>query len=301
MNTQVASVPSHEAPTVRVEPKKRRRSGVSKSRSRSGLILSLPALLVVLAFVLYPTIQTIYYSFTNWNGVTANFIGLANYTSTVFSGPGVHQILLNNLIFIVSVPIAVFVEYCVAYILWTGIRGGTLMRVLIFLPMAASWAAVGLLFREILLQFAPTWLSTPGLSLLVVVLAFHWTTSGTNVMIMYAGLSTVDRSQIEAATLDGAGQFRVMTRIVAPNVLAFLDFAVIITLIMSMTSIFGLIYTFNFGGPGFSTTTLEFNLYESGFSVGDFGLAAATGVLILVVTILVSLARVIPTIKRLQS
>lgn len=301
MDTQVAEVSSSEtlaSPTAR---KRRRKSGVLRSRSRWGLVLSLPALLVVLAFVLYPTIQTLYYSFTNWNGASANFIGLANYTSTVFTGPGVHQILLNNLIFILSVPIAVFIEYCVAYLLWTGIRGGTLMRVLLFLPMAASWAAVGLLFREILLQFAPTWLSTPTLSLIVLILAFHWTTSGTNVMIMYAGLSTVDRAQIEAATLDGAGQFRVMTRIVAPNVLAFIDFAVIITLIMSMTSIFGLIYTFNFGGPGFSTTTLEFNLYESGFSVGDFGLAAATGILILVITVFVSLARVIPTIKRLQS
>jgi multiple sugar transport system permease protein len=299
MVTQVLEQPSEDVTRHRLGL--RRRSGVMRSRSRWGVLLSLPALLIVLIFVVYPTLQTLYYSFTNWNGLTSTFTGFTNYASTVFTGPGVHRILINNLVFILSVPFAVFLEYCLAYVLWNGVRGGALIRIVLFIPMAASWAAVGLLFRQLLLVYAPNWLSTPGLSLLVVILAFHWTTSGTNVMIIYAGLSTVDRSQIEAATLDGAGQFRIMTRIVAPNAIAFIDFAVIITLIMSMTSIFGLIYTFNFGGPGFSTTTLEFNLYQSGFTVGDFGLAAATGILILVITILISLARVIPTIKRLQS
>ena len=88
-------------------------------------------------------------------------------------------------------------------------------------------------------------------SLLVLILAFHWTTFGVNVLIMFAGLSTMDRNLIEAASLDGAGPVQTMLRIVAPLMLPFIDFALITTLILSLTNIFGLIYAFNFGGPGY--------------------------------------------------
>lgn len=291
--------------TVRVQAARSRgrpaRSPLTRARSRAGAILSLPALLLVAVFVLVPTGQAIYYSFTNWNGTTADFLGVSNYKTGFITGPGVHRILLNNLVLILSVPVGILLEFCVAYVLWTGIKGGTLIRILLFLPVTVSWAAVGLAFRALFLQFAPHWLATPNLSLTVVVLAFLWTTSGANILIIYAGLSTVDQAQIEAARLDGAGPVRIMFLIVAPNVVAFLDFALITTLIASCTSIFGLIYTFNFGGPGYGTTTLEFHLYQGGFAAGNFGLAAATGVAIMLVTIAVSIARIVPSIRRLES
>lgn len=252
-------------------------------------------------FVVIPTVQAIYYSFTNWNGVSASPVGFANYASSVFSGPGVHRILFNNLIFIISVPVAVFIEYCVAYVLWAGIKARGLLRLIYFIPVALSWTIAGILFRAILLEFAPNWLSDTSLSLVVVIIAFHWTTFGANALIIYAGLSTVDRNLMEAAALDGAGQVRVMLRIVAPLVMSFLDFAIITTLILSLTNIFGLIYAFNFGGPGFATTTLEFNLYEDGFTNSNFGLAAATGVLLMVVTIFVAMFRLIPMVRRFRS
>jgi multiple sugar transport system permease protein len=263
--------------------------------------MALPVVILVGVFVFIPTIQAIYYSFTNWNGSTSSFVGFSNYASSVLSGPGVHRILFNNLVLIVSVPIAVAVEYCVAYTLWRGIRGSKLFRVVFFIPVAFSWAIVGIAFRAIVLQFFPNVLTNGDLALLVVVFAFHWTTSGANILIMLAGLATVDKSLTEAASIDGTGPFRMMVGIVAPQVIAFIDFAVITTLILSCTSIFGLIYAFSFGGPGFSTTTLEFSLYEDGFTNGLFGLAAATGVLLLIITMLVSMIRVIPTVKRFKS
>ncbi len=274
---------------------------MARARARAGLGFTLPAMVMVGVLVVLPIVQAIYYSFTDWNGATASGVGLSNYTSSIFSGPGVHQILFNNLVFIVSVPIAVFIQYCVAYALWTGVPGRTALRLIYFVPVIFSWAIVGILFRTMLLQFAPGWLANPALALLVIVLAFHWTTFGVNVLIMFAGLSTMDRNLLEAASLDGAGQIRIMLRIVAPLMLSFIDFALITTLILSLTNIFGLIYAFNFGGPGYATTTLEFNLYENGFTQGNFGLASATGILLMVITMIVSLVRVIPTVRRVRS
>lgn len=263
--------------------------------------MALPVVILIGVFVFWPTIQAIYYSFTNWNGATSTWVGLSNYKSSLLSGPGVHRILFNNLVFIISVPIAVSFEYCVAYVLWKGIRGTTFYRVAFFLPVAFSWAIVGIAFRAMVLQFFPNIMENGILALIVVVFAFHWTTAGVNILIMLAGLATVDRSFTEAASLDGTGPIRMMVRIVAPQVIAFIDFAVITTLILSCTSIFGLIYAFSYGGPGFDTTTLEFNLYQDGFTNGLFGLAAATGVLLLLITILVSMIRVIPTVRRFRS
>jgi ABC-type sugar transport system permease subunit len=287
--------------TGRTGERRRRRSGLVRSKARAGLIITAPVMVLIGLLVLVPVIQAIYYSFTNWNGLTATSVGFSNFASSIFSGPGVGQILLNNLVFIVSVPIAVGIEYCLAYALWTGVPGRTALRIIYFVPVIFSWAIVGILFRTMLLQFAPDWLANPVTSLVVLVVAFHWTTFGVNVLIMFAGLSTMDRNLIEAASIDGAGQVKTMLRIVGPLMLPFIDFALITTLILSLTSIFGLIYAFNFGGPGYGTTTMEFNLYEDGFTNGNFGLAAATGILLMVVTMLVSLIRVIPTVRRFRA
>lgn len=258
-------------------------------------------IVLVGAIVVYPMIQAVYYSFTDWDGASSSWVGFANYRSSIFSGPGVHRVLFNNAVFIASVPIAVGLEYCVAYVLWRGIKLQGLYRILYVVPVAFSWAIVGIAFRNILLQFHPVWLTQPNIALLVIVLAFHWTTAGANLIIMLAGLATVDQSQIEAATLDGASSWRVMVNIVAPQVIAFIDFAIITTLIVSCTNIFGLVFAFNFGGPGFATTTLEFNLYQDGFTNGLFGLAAATGVLLTLVTLIVSTVRIVPTMRRFRS
>ena len=285
---------------VEKKAKRRTRSGLAKSKARWGIAITLPTVILVAVFVVIPIGQSIFYSFTDWNGVTATNVGLSNYASSIFSGPGVHRILFNNLVFVISVPIAVFIEYCIAYTLWAGIRGQTALRIIYFIPVILSWAIVGIVFRTMLLQFAPTWLANQTLALVVIILAFHWTTMGVNILIMYAGLSTVDKHLLEAARIDGAGQISIMLRIVFPQILSFVDFAVITSLILCLTNIFGLIYAFNFGGPGFATTTLEFNLYQDGFTNGNFGLAAATGILLMIISIAVSLVRVVPTVRRFR-
>lgn len=264
------------------------------------MLIALPALVVIGVLVIAPTVQAAYYSFTNWNGLTASSVGFSNYASSIFSGPGVQRILFNNLVLLVSVPFAVLVEYSVAYALWRGVRGRTAFRILYFIPVTVSWAVVGIVFRSVLLEFDPTWLTSATASLLVLLAAFHWALFGINVLIIFAGLSTVDPSLLEAATVDGASPLRIMLRIVGPQARSFIDFVVMTTLILSLTNIFGLVYAFNLGGPGFATTTLEFNLYQDGFTNGNFGLAAATGILLMLVAMIASLVSVVPTVRRIR-
>ena len=84
----------------------------------------------------------------------------------------------------------------------------------------------------------------------------------------------------------------VMTRITIPLLRRFIQFTFIVTLITAFTALFSLIFVMTGGGPGYGTTTLEFFIYEQGFSTGDFGLASTAGVTLFVAVAVVGLLQV---------
>jgi ABC-type sugar transport system permease subunit len=92
--------------------------------------------------------------------------------------------------------------------------------------------------------------------------------------------------------VDGAGSWTVMMRITVPLLKRFIQFSAIITLITAFTALFSLIFVMTGGGPGYGTTTLEFFIYEQGFSTGDFGLASTAGVILFLAVGVVSLLQV---------
>jgi multiple sugar transport system permease protein len=92
--------------------------------------------------------------------------------------------------------------------------------------------------------------------------------------------------------VDGAGSFTVMIRITIPLLRRFIQFTFIVTLITAFTALFSLIFVMTGGGPGYGTTTLEFFIYEQGFSTGDFGLASTAGVTLFVAVAVVGLLQV---------
>ena len=87
----------------------------------------------------------------------------------------------------------------------------------------------------------------------------------------------------EAARMDGASSFRIFRSITLPQLKRFIQFSFIITVISAFTALFSLIFVMTGGGPGFGTTTLEFFVYQSAFSRGDFGTGAMLGVILFVI------------------
>jgi len=129
-------------------------------------------------------------------------------------------------------------------------------------------------------------------ALVAVMITFVWSMFGTNLIIFLAGMSTIDQELYDAARVDGAGSFTVMLRITIPLLRRFIQFTFIVTLITAFTALFSLIFVMTGGGPGYGTTTLEFFIYEQGFSTGDFGLASTAGVVLFVAVAAVSLLQV---------
>jgi len=278
---------------------RRRATKLTRSRRRTGLLMTLPAIILVIWVVTIPLAQGIYYSFTNWDGGSSTWVGAANYLS-VLSVPDLLTALRNSAIVLLSVPIGLIGPFVTAYLLSGGLPGGKLFRTIIFVPTALSWVVIGIVARNFL---APTgllntfltalglepltnnWLADPNFAIWAVVLAFNAAIFGGNTIILLAGFATLDRSMIEAAQVDGASTMRMLVSIILPNMLRFVEFVYITTVITSFTGLFGLIFTMTSGGPGYSSTTLEYAVWKNAFSTGNFGLSAALGIFLLVIVV----------------
>ncbi len=287
-----------------------RRAGPSPSRlrtmqRRAGLAFALPVILLELAFLGLPIVQAVYYSFTSWDGFTSSWIGLANY-QRLFADTTFWQVVFNNLLLLASVPVAILIPLLVAYLLNEHVLGWRFFRSAYFLPTAISWVVIGMVaIRFFALEgILNNVFSAVGLdgirlnmlggelsAMLAVIITFIWSTFGTNTIIFITGMATLDREIYEAARVDGAGAFTTFRRITIPMLMRFIQFSFILTLITAFTALFSLIFVMTGGGPGYGTTTLEFYVYQQGFTVGVFGYGAAIGIVLFAVVFAISLAQ----------
>lgn len=275
---------------------------MERQRRWAGRIFVMPAVVILIALVGIPVGQAVYYSFTQWNGLTALFIGLQNYTTGIFKDPNIGQIVTNNAVILMSIPVGVGCSLATAGILTKIGRSSRFFRSVFFLPVAVSWVVIGVAAQGLLsytgglnsvLGFVGLkglerdWLGDPMTALGSLVFTFNWAIFGLNTVILFAGMAAVDQSVLEAAELDGAGPIASLWHVTLPLVRRFIDLTIVITVVTALTQIFALIYVMTSGGPGYATTTLEFASYEDAFENGSFGLAAAIGLVLLLVTLVV--------------
>lgn len=281
------------------------RGTLRTSQRRAGLVFALPVIVLELLLLAVPIAQAAYYSFTKWDGITATWIGAANY-QRLFSDPTFWRVIGNNLLLLGAVPFAILIPLLVAYLLNEHVFGWRFFRSAYFLPTAISWVVIGMVALRVFagegilnhaldavgLGFIQTDLLAGELSAMAAVaITFIWSVFGTNTIIFITGMATLDREVYEAARVDGAGGFTTFVRITIPMLMRFIQFALILTLITAFTALFSLIFVMTGGGPGYGTTTLEFYVYQQGFQVGVFGYAAAIGIVLFAVVFAISLVQ----------
>ena len=267
---------------------------LTAQRRRAGLLFTLPGVVLIGALLIYPIGQTVYHSFTSWDGITSRWVGGATYSHLIHN-PEFSQVLQNNALLVLAIPVAIALPLAVAFLIHSKIRGWRFFRSVFFLPTAVSWVVIGFisvrffaddgilqhLLNNVGLGFVhPNMLSHERSALVAVMITFVWSMFGTNLIIFLAGMATIDEEIYDAAKVDGAGSFGVMFRITIPLLRRFVQFTFIITLVTAFTALFSLIFVMTSGGPGYGTTTLEFFIYEQAFSAGDFGLASTAGVIL---------------------
>jgi multiple sugar transport system permease protein len=272
-------------------------------RRRAGILFSLPVVALVGSMLLLPIGQTVYYSFTNWDGFSSKWIGTANY-SHLFHDSEFIRVVENNAVMVLAIPVAILLPLGVAFLINSHVRGWRFFRSVFFLPTAVSWVVIGYIsvrffadqgILQSLLNntgfgfLHPNLLSHERSALVAVMITFVWSMFGTNLIIFLAGMATIDQEIYDAARVDGAGSLTVMFRITFPLLKRFVQFTFIISLITAFSALFSLIYVMTGGGPGYGTTTLEFYSYQQAFSAGDFSVGATAGVVLFAAVFAVSM------------
>lgn len=270
------------------------------------MLLSVPAIVLVAALLWAPIVQAIRYSMTMWNGYSApTWIGPSAYTHAL-SDPTLHRVLENNALLLLAVPVALFVPLVIAALLHEHIAGWRFFRSVYFLPTAISWVVIGMVALQFFADkgILNQLLSDVGLgpvhtdmlasqysALVALAITFVFSMVGTNTIIFLTGMATLDPTLIEAARVDGLNRLQIFFRVTLPLLTRFLQFAFVITVISAFSALFSLIFVMTGGGPGLGTTTLEFFVYQAGFSQGQFGTGALYGVILFVIMIIVGIGQ----------
>ena len=275
-----------------------------KKMKKAGILILFLAPYFVLLFIfkILPIFANFYYSFREIEVQTAGtFIGLENY-KMLFQDPLCYKVLKNTFTYLLYVgPVNIIFGFLLALLLNQKLKGTTFSRAVIFVPYILMTTLVGITFRYILdgnngilnhylsfLGIEPVfWLTKTSTAMLGIAVASIWWTIGYNTVIYLAALQDVPRDLIEAASIDGANRFQRLVRIIIPYVKNTTFFVVLTTVIYSM-QVFGQVYVMTSGGPNYSTLTFVQYLYIKAFREFKLGYAAAIGVILFIIILLLS-------------
>jgi raffinose/stachyose/melibiose transport system permease protein len=249
----------------------------------SYLFLVLPALLLYLFVMAFPTIFSITLSLTSYSGgkifgsSNVSFAGLKAY-KTILSDNYFYLSLKNNLFIVfMSVFGQIPLGFFLAYILSRGlIKGTDFFQTVIYLPNVISSVIIGILFNKFFLSSYSVWLEIqhifnpaaefdPGRNPMVPILAVMlWMYTGIYVIIFLANLQKIDVSVIEASKIDGASEMQTLRYIILPALSGVIVTTAILAISGSLKS-FDLIYVMTQGGPAHKTSVLSLYMYEKAF------------------------------------
>lgn len=258
--------------------------------ARWALLFLAPTILGLVIFRLIPMLWAFGLSFTHWKIFDdVQFAGLDNYESLLTS-PYSHKVFANTALFaLMYVPGVLALALFLAVILNRAIWGSALFRSLYFLPYITTTVAVALTWRWMYstrfglinngldwlgVSTNPAWLGDPAYALPAIAFVAIWRDAGFYMLLLLAGLQTIDADLYKSARLDGAGAFMRFRTITLPLLARPLFFVLIIAMIRS-TQTFELTYALTEGGPNGATVTLGFQIYLEAFVNFEMGQAAA--------------------------
>jgi multiple sugar transport system permease protein len=286
-------LPTVSPPAEAGRPEARKRTKLKPKRQNlAGWLFVGPVIFGVLFFQLLPVAASLVVSLTNWTGLNSpKFLGLGNYKELFTADDTFWPSLKNTVIFtVVVVVLTIFIGLGLAVLCNQKIKGIGFFRTLYYSPAVTNVVAIGFvwfwlynpdsgLFNSTLKTIGidgPAWLSDTKTALIAVIIVAIWQGVGYPMVILLAGLQSIDQSLIEAATVDGASPWRRFWSVVFPLLTPSLFFLTITQFITSF-QVFGIIYVMTSGGPNNATSVFIFQIYEAAFGHGRLGYASAMG------------------------
>lgn len=254
-----------------------------------------PALLFVFAMAVYPLGYSFLLSLRDWKLATSDvpgrWVGLANYVDLFTQDPDFMDSLRVTAVFVASdVAATLLLALGAALLLQRQGRVYSFTRILLVLPFVMSPAVIGISFRFFfnaeygIVQYLAgriipalqdlVWLSNARAAMAVVVASDVWHWAPYMTLVILGGLASVPRETQEAAAVDGAGPVRIFFNITLPQLWPVLAIVLILKTVFALKA-FDTLFTLTNGGPGTSTLTLAYYVYNTAFSYYDLGYAAA--------------------------
>jgi multiple sugar transport system permease protein len=271
-------------------------------------LLLAPALFFVAAMALFPLGYSFLLSFREWKlarSVTpGDWVGVQNYWYLLTDDPDFLEAVQVTSVFVVSnVLVTLLVALGAALLLHRAGRINTFARVLLILPFVMSPALVGISFRFFLngeygivhhligLAFPSMidriWLADSTLSMVAVIAADVWHWAPYMTLVMLGGLASIPKETEEAARVDGASAWAVFRDVTLPQMLPVISIVLVLKTVFALKA-FDIIYTLSNGGPGRSTQTLAYFVYETAFNYYNMGYAAAAAYILTAVLLVTS-------------
>ncbi len=262
-----------------------------------------PAAAILGTFVLAAMLQVVYFSLTDYNVFRGgSFIGLENYRR-LMSDERFWFCLGNSFIYLLVTPVLMALSLGAAMVVHAGLRGLTLLRVLLFMPVVTPTIVAAIAFRLLLDEDAGLinsalnligiadlpWLTGHPWTLISAMLVTLWKGFGYYMMIFLAALMAVPRELEEAAAIDGAGRLGVFLNVTLPSLRPILVLVAVISSISALKVFDELFITVK--GVPVSQQTVVPLIYDTAFARGEFGLACAIGVVLFIVVLLFSFAQ----------
>ena len=260
----------------------------------------LPALLVFAVFLFYPFFKTIYLSLykTNKMGQAKLFVGLGNYTDLFRSGSFFNSLTVTLIFVVIVVSASMALGLLAAMLCNRAFPGIRVFSTAYALPMAIASSSAAMIFKIMLhpsigivnklLGLDINWINDPKYALICVALLTAWLNSGINFLYFSAGLSNIDETIYERASVDGANGIQKFFRLTLPGLSPIMFYTIVVNIIQAFQS-FGQVKILTQGGPGESTNLIVYSIYRDAFFNYRFGSAAAQSVILFAIIMVMTL------------
>ncbi len=284
-------------------------------RTIINIIFLFPLLFTFAVTVIVPMCVGIFYSFTDWNGVTyTRMVGFENYAAMFKEAPFIWSLLLTVLFVIVNMILVNVVAFLLALLCTTKLKGVGFFRAAYFLPNLIGGIVLGYVWQFIfsnvltqLLNSPYSWLAKTNTAFYAIIIVYVWQYAGYIMLIYINGLATVPKDVLEAAQIDGANEIKTLFQIKIPMIAATFTICTFLTLTsafkqfdvnLALTNGVGTVR--NFMGQRLSNGTqmIALNIYNTAFARDMYGFAQAKAILFFIILACVSLMQVRISNKR---
>lgn len=272
-----------------------------------------PAIVFFALIVITPFLLSIYYSFTEWNGVTSDmkWVGFDNFKKIITTDEDFHKSFWFTVRFsVTNVVIANVVGFILALLLSQKLKLRNALRTVFFLPNVIGGLLLGFIWQFIFVKgfttlgevtnlafFQLPWLGDAPTAFWALVIVSVWQTAGYLMVIYIAALANVPQDITEAAYIDGATRLQALRHITIPLIMPAVTVCLFLTISWAF-KMYDLNVSLTQGGPFNSTQSVALNIYEEAFRNNRYGLGTAKSLVFFILVALITSLQVWVTKKK---